>query len=101
MKKIFFILLISIAASVHPQTTSAQGAFQYGDNILAAGIGFGNSYAYNYGSQTPALSIQYEHGQWAVDGPGVISLGGYLGYKSFSYDYYSYYSESASFFIIG
>ena len=41
---------------------------------------------FSYGSQSPALSLQYEHGLWEV-GPGVISLGGYIGNKTYTYDY--------------
>ena len=31
--------------------------------------------------------LQYEQGMWDVGGPGVISLGGYVGYKGYSYKY--------------
>jgi hypothetical protein len=60
--------------------------FQKGTNILSAGIGLGSSIlSYSGASQTPALSLQYERGVWDIGGPGVISLGGYVGYKGYSY----------------
>ena len=60
--------------------------FQKGTNILSAGIGLGSSIlSYSGASQTPALSLQYERGVWDIGGPGVISLGGYAGYKGYSF----------------
>lgn len=60
--------------------------FQKGTNILSAGVGLGSSIlSYSGASQTPALSLQYERGVWNVGGPGVISLGGYVGYKGYSF----------------
>lgn len=79
--------------------SSAQ-EFKNGDNVIGVGFGLGSTYGYTYGSSSPALSAQYEHGQWTVGGPGTISLGGFLAYKSYSYDSY-YYSQSWSYTIIG
>jgi hypothetical protein len=80
-------------------------SFENGDNVLSAGLGLGSSLGgYTYSSQTPGISIQFEHGNWDIGGPGVISLGGYLGYKSYSYGYaypgYSY-NQKWSYTIIG
>jgi hypothetical protein len=105
MKKIVLIIVVALATVIIPKTSPAQ-AFHNGDNLLGVGIGFGSSLGgYTYGSQSPAISLQYEHGNWDVGGPGVISLGGYLGYKSFSYDYSPYngfnYSQKWSYTIIG
>ena len=59
--------------------------FVKGTNVLSAGIGLGSSIlSYSGASQSPALSLQYERGVWEA-GPGVISLGGYAGYKGYSY----------------
>src|SRR5256885_1737322 len=88
MKKVFFFVLVSFISIIHPKNISAQGPFQAGDNMLGAGLGFGASFGPGtFGSAIPAISAQYEHGTWAVGGPGVISLGGYIGFKAFSYDY--------------
>jgi hypothetical protein len=87
MKKgiIYVFMLLATA-------TYGQGSFDVGTQVLGVGIGFGSSLGggFTYGSQTPGLSVQYEHGMWDVGGPGVISLGGYLGYKAYSYDYLIY-----------
>ncbi len=112
MKKILLISLIALAIIFNPKVSSSQ-AFQNGDNVLGVGIGFGSSLSYfSAGSVSPAISLQYEHGNWAVGGPGVISLGGYLGYQKSSYDYtypyyfnsyntYYSYSESLTYWVIG
>ena len=89
-------------------TVTAQ-AFNTGDNVMSLGIGLGSSLGggYGYSSQSPGISLQFEHGQWGVGGPGVISLGGYLGYKSFSYDgafsypYIYSYTQKWSYTVIG
>ena len=55
-------------------------------------------------TQSPALSLQYEHGMWSAGGPGVISLGGFLAYKTFGYDYNAYaysYSQKWKYTLIG
>ncbi|MDR7129707.1 hypothetical protein J2X69_002052 [Algoriphagus sp. 4150] len=64
--------------------------FEKGDKVVSFGIGLGSSIGnYSTSSQLPALSAQYEQGVWDIGGPGVISLGGYIGYKAFKYDYSS------------
>ena len=76
------LLVVSVisAASVKAQT------YEVGTNVISAGLGLGGSIAdgYTYGSQTPGFSLQYEHGFWEA-GPGVISLGAYLGFKGYKY----------------
>ena len=88
MKKILLSLIMLMAIS----NSYSQGHFENGDNVLGVGIGFGSTLAgsYTYGSQTPGLCVLYEHGMWDLDGPGVVSLGGYLGYKGYSYNYGGY-----------
>ncbi len=98
MKKIFtWAIALLLMNSVY-----GQGNFELGSNVIGVGIGFGSSYGggFTTDSETPALNFQYERGMWGVDGPGVISLGGYLGFKSYSYDY-SVYNSSWSYVIIG
>src|SRR5689334_20567568 len=106
MKKISILLFIFYVTAGYFSPSAKAQAFNRGDNLLGIGIGLGSSLGgFTYGSQSPALSVQYEHGNWDVGGPGVISLGGYLGYKSFSYDAspYSYYtySEKWTYIILG
>jgi len=58
-------------------------SFEKGTNVIALGITFGSSYNdYTYQSQSPGFGAQYEKGIWEA-GPGVISLGGYLGSKTY------------------
>lgn len=101
MKKITLVLL---AATLLATKTNAQ-FFEKGTNVISAGVGLGGHYgSFSYGSQTPALSIQYEKGIWEVGGPGVISLGGYAGVKGYKYSgssgAYSY-SEKWNYTVIG
>lgn len=61
--------------------------FQVGTNAINVGVGLGGYYyGYDTSTQSPVFSVSYERGIWEMPGPGVISLGGYLGYKRFSYD---------------
>lgn len=98
-----FLLVVMFACSsilVHAQQ------FNVGDNVGSLGIGFGSSLAHRFGSSGPGIALQLEHGMWDVEGPGTISLGGYLGYNSFSSRYgipgsiYSYKVRS-SYMILG
>lgn len=82
MKKIAFVLL---AISLYATTSHAQ-FFEKGAHVISAGVGLGGHFgSFSYGSQTPGISLQYEKGVWETGGPGVISLGGYAGVKSYKY----------------
>jgi hypothetical protein len=63
-------------------------SFGKGSNALNLGVGFGLDYNYGYSSnqlsQTPAMSLSYMHGVGNA-GPGAISIGGVLGYKSITW----------------
>ncbi|MFT3824545.1 MAG: hypothetical protein QM731_11520 [Chitinophagaceae bacterium] len=80
MRKIVLcIAIISTATAVKAQS------FAKGDNVISAGIGFGSAIGdYGFASQAPAVSVQYEKGIWPA-GPGVVSLGGYAGVKTYRY----------------
>ncbi len=68
------------------QLASAQ-EFEVGSNVINVGLGLGGYYGgYDTSTQSPVFSASYERGVWDVPGPGVVSLGGYLGYKKFTYD---------------
>lgn len=60
---------------------------------LGLGLGIGYGYGLNFGGSTkssPALSLSVEKGIVDGIGPGVISVGGLLGYKSYTYEWSSY-----------
>ncbi len=81
MKKAFAIFAF---VCFLPLLVSGQ-SFQKGSQVIAVGVGIGSSIGsgVDYTSQIPAISAQYERGIWDIGGPGVISLGAYVGYKSF------------------
>lgn len=99
-------LITSLFALFIINTSYGQGHFSVGSNLIGVGIGLGSSLGSGYTSttQSPAISLQYEHGIWDVGGPGVISLGGFVGLKSFKNEYdnsgYSA-SEKWSYTVIG
>lgn len=100
MKKIFLpaVLIIFTVSSLHAQS------FKKGTNVLSGLIGIGSSLGY-FGSQSPGLSVNFERGAWQAGSSGVISIGGYAGRKSFSYDgaygLDDTYSQKWSYTIIG
>ena len=100
MKKVLFLFfVVLVALSVSAQSDK----FSVGTNVISGGIGVGSSIAsgYTYGSENLGLNLQYERGLWEA-GPGVISLGGYLGHKSYVYnDPADSYSLKWSYTIIG
>lgn len=67
--------------------TSAQ-SFDVGQNLLGVSVGIGGNYGASstYSSQTPALGLFYEKGVTDL-GPGVLGVGGFVGYKSLAYKY--------------
>ncbi len=98
MKKAIKILLVFIVLS--NSVANAQYVVK-GTNVVSAGIGIGSAIGtYTHSSQTPGFSIQYERGIWEIPGPGVISLGGYLGTKSFRNKQYGY-TQNWNYTVIG
>lgn len=82
MKRTLITLFLFIAAI---SSLKAQSFFK-GTSVIAAGIGIGGSLgSFSYGSQAPGISLQFERGIWEIGGPGVISLGGYVGTKGYKY----------------
>ncbi len=79
MKTISFILFLSLAAL----GLQAQ-PFQKGTTAVNAGIGLGTALG-GLGSARPALSLAVDHGMWEIGGPGVISIGGYVGNTGYRY----------------
>ncbi len=61
-------------------------AFNVADNVVGLSFGVGGNYntvGNSYSSQTPAIGVSFENGFKEL-GPGVLGLGGYIGYKSLS-----------------
>lgn len=80
-------ILATAAFFVTTPTVNAQ-SFEVGDNVAAFSVGLGGSYGASavYSSQSPALGLSYEHGLMEL-GPGVLGVGGYIGFKSLGYRY--------------
>ncbi len=102
MKKVTTALVLAFIGST--SLCNAQ-SFETGTNVVAVGVGLGSSiFNYSGSSQTPAISISFEHGTFDAGEDGVISLGGYLGTKSYKYSNkdagYSY-SEKWNYTIVG
>lgn len=79
MKKAIFILMAVAMATV----ANAQ-SFQNGTTTVNAGIGLGTALG-GLGKARPAISVSLDHGFWDIGGPGVISLGGYIGNTGYKY----------------
>ncbi|HRE52896.1 MAG TPA: hypothetical protein PK339_15855 [Flavitalea sp.] len=80
MKKVVFILALAVTA----MGAKAQ-VFEKGTNMVNVGVGFGTALG-GLGTARPAISASYEHGLWDIGGPGVISLGGYIGNTGYKYN---------------
>ena len=95
MKRIVLIALLLFAC---PHIYAQR--FDNGDNVLSVGLGLGSSLGGRHYSSTPGISLQYEHGNWDAGGPGVISLGAYLGFQGFTYSAFGYH-QKLNYTIIG
>lgn len=101
MKKIKICLFVLFFL---PFTSFAQAVYQIGSNVVGFGLGVGGNFGLSSSYQSaPAINFQYEHGLKQV-GPGVLSLGAYLGFKKYSYtsSFYGYtYSQDWKYTILG
>lgn len=77
-KSIFILLAIFVAAAAQAQP------FQKRTTTANVGIGLGTALG-GLGKARPAISASIDHGVWDVGGPGVISLGGYVGNTGYKY----------------
>ncbi|SFS89552.1 hypothetical protein [Sphingobacterium wenxiniae] len=77
-KSIFILVAIFIAVAAHAQP------FQKGTTTANVGIGLGTALG-GLGKARPAISASLDHGLWEVGGPGVISMGGYIGNTGYKY----------------
>lgn len=88
MKKTISLLALLAISLCAAQSISAQ-EFNKGTNVINAGIGIGGNFYYGglgTSSQSLGLNVSYERGIWETGDFGIVSLGGYLGYKSYQSD---------------
>lgn len=80
MKKSIYlsVIMLCFSALVYGQE------FEKGTNVLTAQVGIGSSFGTAGSSEGLGLSVNYEIGLFEV-GEDVISLGGYLGRKTFNF----------------
>lgn len=74
-----FLLIAGTSMGQESQTLTV------GSNLIGVGFGPGRAY-HGGGGFSPAFRLHYEHGTFKA-GPGVITLGGALGYSFHSYTY--------------
>lgn len=81
-------------------TVAAYGQqFNNGTTGVNAGIGLGTALG-GLGKARPAVSVSVDHGMWDVGGPGVVSLGGYIGNTGYKYSAGDY-SAKWNYFVVG
>ncbi len=100
MKKVTkFLFLFSLA--IFFANASYGQYFKEKDKVLNFGIGVGSAlYVSGASTSFPPLSASFEYGLKEGVGPGVIGIGGLLGYTSAKYDYFGG-SWKTSYTVIG
>jgi len=89
MKKTISSLAVAAITLFSVQFVAAQ-EFSKGTNVINAGIGLGGNFNIgSFGNSSPSIGVNlsYERGIWETGDFGVVSLGGYLGYKSYRSDF--------------
>lgn len=77
---LFIVLIILSTPSAWSQT------FEKGTKVASLGMGIGSSLgSFDYSSQIPGISVMYEQGIAEAGNVGIIGVGGYVGFKSFTY----------------
>lgn len=79
MKQTIFILMALLFAA-----TANSQSFKKETTTANLGIGLGTALG-GLGNARPAISLSIDHGLWETGGPGVISLGGYVGNTGYKY----------------
>lgn len=81
MKKIILALITIVSAA--SSSLNAQ-SLEMGDNMIHLGVGIGGKIGrYDFESQSPAFSFQYERTAVELGDVGILTGGGYVGYKTF------------------
>lgn len=104
MKKLFILAFVctALSAPLFAQNTVRveTGDFTYnqGDNILNLGLGLGATGGWGYGSRGFGVSLigSYEFGFHRF-----ISVGPYVGFASYNYDYFQYSNSSVNYLAFG
>lgn len=84
------VLAMPARTTAHSAALPApSGTFGKGTTIINLGLGLGFGYGYPFSSlkSTPAVSLSLDRGVVEGVGPGVIGIGGLLGYKGYHYAY--------------
>ncbi|PPL00893.1 hypothetical protein [Parapedobacter indicus] len=84
MNKSIIVLFSAIAIVAFVATVAQAQPFQKGTTAGNVGIGLGTALG-GLGKARPAISVSVDHGLWDIGGPGVISLGGYIGNTGYKY----------------
>ena len=79
MRKLIFILV-----AIFMSTVASAQSFRKGTTTANVGIGLGTGLG-GLGKSRPAISASFDHGVWETGGPGVISIGGYVGNTGYKY----------------
>ncbi|UZD22945.1 outer membrane beta-barrel protein [Algoriphagus halophytocola] len=88
-------LLTLISAAFFSLPIAYSQSFEVGTNEVSLGLGLGSSLgSFTTSGSLPSINLQYERGMWEAGQNGVISLGGFLGFKHYSIDY-AYYGFSS------
>ncbi len=103
-----FLRPIALATLMALFIPASKAQFSEGDNVLGVGVGILGGYSVGLSgsnvSQSPAITLHYDHGMGQL-GPGVWSIGGFVGYKTISYDarYLNLYNYDwrYTFFVLG
>lgn len=94
MKRIMLVIAVLFV------TVSTKGQqFKKGTTAVNAGIGLGTALG-GLGKARPAVSASVDRGMWDVGGPGVVSVGGYLGNTGYKYSDGGY-DAKWNYFIVG
>ncbi len=94
MKKFNYLLTLLILLAY---SSAWSQTFEKGTKVASLGIGIGSSLgSFDYSSQIPGISVMYEQGIAEAGNVGIIGVGGYVGYKSFSFESNSGTFESKS-----
>lgn len=81
--KLYFFAAVMLSANA-----AWSQSFEKGTKVASLGIGIGSSMGnFDYSSQIPGISLMYEQGIADAGNVGVIGVGGYVGFKSFNYDF--------------